>query len=156
MLLVIILGMCSMYAITKIEFSAKTGDKEFDISLAKFNTEASLNIKSFNAEMTTNYKVTEKKLDLLRVKANMQPADIYMALEVSKISKKPMKEVVSSFQKNKGKGWGYIAKGLGVKPGSKEFKALKASQRKKADQRKEETPKKRTEANKEKQSREQV
>ena len=125
MLLVIILGMCSMYAITKIEFSAKTGDKEFDISLAKFNTEASLNIKSFNAEMTTNYKVTEKKLDLLRVKANMQPADIYMALEVSKISKKPMKEVVSSFQKNKGKGWGYIAKGLGVKPGSKEFKALK-------------------------------
>ncbi|MCK4980924.1 MAG: hypothetical protein KAS62_11050 [Candidatus Delongbacteria bacterium] len=125
MLLVIILGMFSVYAITKIEFSAKTGDKELDVSLTKFNTEATLNIKSFNAEMTTNYKVTEKKLDMLRLKSNMQPADIYMALEVSKISKKPMKDVIASYQKNNGKGWGYIAKGLGVKPGSKEFKALK-------------------------------
>ncbi|MCK5759773.1 MAG: hypothetical protein KAH33_00665 [Candidatus Delongbacteria bacterium] len=125
MLLTIILGMCSMYAISKIEFSAKTGDKELDISLTKFNAEASLNIKSFNTEMTTNYKVTEKKLDILRVKANMQPADIYMALEVSKISKKPMEEVVSSFKKNKSKGWGKMAKDLGIKPGSKEFKALK-------------------------------
>ena len=125
MLLAIILGMFSVYAITKIEFSAKTGDKELDISLTKFNAEANLSIKTFNAEMTTNYKVTEKKLDMLRVKANMQPADIYMALEVSKISKKPMKEVISSFQKDNGKGWGKIAKDLGIKPGSKEFKALK-------------------------------
>jgi len=114
-----------MYAATQIEFSANTGDKELDVSLSTFNVEANLNIKTFNADMVRSYDITEKKLEILRVKSHMQPSDIYMALEVSKVSEKPMKDVISSWQKNNGKGWGFIAKGLGIKPGSKEFKALK-------------------------------
>ena len=55
----------------------------------------------------------------------MQPSDIYMALEVSKISEKPMQDVISSYKENNGKGWGVIAKKMGIKPGSKKFKALK-------------------------------
>ena len=104
---------------------AKSGDSELDVTLSKFNVEANLNIKSFNKEMTTNYKVTDKELDVFKVKAKMQPADIYMALEVSKASKKPLPEVIKFYRKSKDKGWGKIAKDLGIKPGSKEFKALK-------------------------------
>jgi hypothetical protein len=55
----------------------------------------------------------------------MVTADVYMAPEVAKISGKPIVEVVQSYKSNKGKGWGVIAKNLGIKPGSKEFKVLK-------------------------------
>jgi len=33
--------------------------------------------------------------------------------------------VIDSYRKNKSKGWGALARDLGIKPGSKEFKALK-------------------------------
>ena len=132
-MLMLVVSLTMVFAIplpTKIEFKANSGDKELDITLSQFNVEANLNVKSFNTEMTTNYKVTEKKLDMLRVNNRMQPSDIYMALEVSKTSGKPMQDVLLSYKKNHKKGWGHIAKGLGVKPGSKEFKALKKKIRK--------------------------
>lgn len=127
-MLIMVLSFTLIFAVsstTKIEFKANTGDKELDVSLSEFNVEANLNIKTFNANMIGTYDITEKKIEMLRVKSHMQPSDIYMALEVSKVSEKPMKDVISSWQKNNGKGWGFIAKGLGIKPGSKEFKALK-------------------------------
>ena len=133
LMLALVVSLTIVFAIpkpTKVVFKANTGDKELDITLSQFNVEANLNIKSFNTEMTTNFKVTDKKLDILRVENKMQPSDIYMALEVSKTSGKPMGDVITSYRKNKDKGWGNIAKGLGVKPGSKEFKALKKGIRK--------------------------
>ncbi|NOR45357.1 MAG: hypothetical protein GQ534_07190 [Candidatus Delongbacteria bacterium] len=132
-MLMLVLSLTMVFAIplpTKVVFKVNTGDKELDVTLSQFNVEANLSIKTFNTEMTTNYKVTEKKLDMLRVKSRMQPSEIYMALELSKTSGKPMGDVIISYRKNKDKGWGNIAKGLGVKPGSKEFKALKKKIRK--------------------------
>ena len=37
----------------------------------------------------------------------------------------PPEHVVDQYRKNKGQGWGVIAKSLGIKPGSAEFHALK-------------------------------
>ncbi|MBN2789127.1 MAG: hypothetical protein JXR69_02945 [Candidatus Delongbacteria bacterium] len=128
MMLILALSMTIAFAVpnaTKIEFSAKTGDKELDVSLSEFNVEAKLNIKNFNREMITNYDVTEKKLEMLKVDYRMQPADVYMALEVSKASGKPMRDVLLQYKENGWNGWGFIAKKMGVKPGSKEFKGMK-------------------------------
>ena len=44
---------------------------------------------------------------------------------LSSLSGKPVATVVDVYRKNKAKGWGFVAKELGIKPGSKEFKALK-------------------------------
>jgi hypothetical protein len=38
---------------------------------------------------------------------------------------RPPETVVQTYQTHKGKGWGVIAKELGIKPGSREFHALK-------------------------------
>ncbi|MCK4465819.1 MAG: hypothetical protein KAU83_08910, partial [Bacteroidales bacterium] len=46
-------------------------------------------------------------------------------LELSKISGKPVDDVVEIYKVHKNKGWGYIAKQLGIKPGSPEFHKLK-------------------------------
>ena len=48
-----------------------------------------------------------------------------MAFKLSEMSGKPVPDVVDAYDKNKSKGWGALAKELGIKPGSKEFHALK-------------------------------
>jgi hypothetical protein len=56
---------------------------------------------------------------------NMGPGDIYMALELSKIGRVTLDNVLSIYKTNKSKGWGFIAKEVGIKPGSAEFHQLK-------------------------------
>ena len=55
----------------------------------------------------------------------MEPGEVYIALEISKISKRPLDEILSVYKKDKTKGWGYIAKSVGIKPGSPEFHQMK-------------------------------
>ena len=55
----------------------------------------------------------------------MAPADVYMAAKVRILSHRSWDEVLREYKENKGKGWGVIAKNLGIKPGSREFHELK-------------------------------
>jgi cobalamin biosynthesis protein CbiG len=51
----------------------------------------------------------------------MEPADVYMTLELAEIANTSVDDIVSVYKANRGKGWGVIAKELGIKPGSDEF-----------------------------------
>jgi hypothetical protein len=53
-----------------------------------------------------------------------RPGEIWLALELSKVSGKSLDEVIALATKD-GHGWGVVAASLGIKPGSAEFKALK-------------------------------
>jgi hypothetical protein len=44
---------------------------------------------------------------------------------VGEVARQPQEVVLREYQANKGKGWGVIAKNLGIKPGSREFHELK-------------------------------
>jgi hypothetical protein len=48
-----------------------------------------------------------------------------MCLQLGQWTQKPAEQVVRVYKANRGKGWGVIAKSLGIKPGSAEFHALK-------------------------------
>ncbi len=48
-----------------------------------------------------------------------------MCFQLGYMASTPYERVVQVYQGNKGKGWGVIAKSLGIKPGSPEFHALK-------------------------------
>ena len=54
------------------------------------------------------------------------PSDAYMVLRLAEMAKLPSARVMSEYKP--GKGWGVVAKNLGIKPGSPEFHALKGSQ----------------------------
>lgn len=108
-----------------INFSAKSGDAELDISLADLNAKAKLDLSVFKKDMSVSFGITEGKLDKFLV--TMQPADVFMSLQIGKLVSKPVDEVVKSYEKNKSKGWGVIAKEMGIKPGSKEFHELKGN-----------------------------
>ena len=98
---------------------------DFDLMLKEIEFEASTDIGGYRASLAVDFGASDKTISLLLEKEKMKPGDAYMALKISKVSGKPIDAVVSEFRKSKGKGWGTIAKNLGIKPGSAEFHALK-------------------------------
>ena len=87
--------------------------------------------ESFAADLSAEFGIPASKLSEMRT-AGMSNGDLYFACELSRQAKKPIDAVIDQYKKNKGKGWGAIAKELGVKPGSPEFKALKTKSGEKA------------------------
>ncbi len=98
---------------------------DFDLMLKEIEFEASTDIGGYKASLAVDFGASDKTISLLLEKEKMRPGDAYMALKVSRVSGKPLEAVVAEFRKSKGKGWGVIAKNLGIKPGSAEFHALK-------------------------------
>jgi hypothetical protein len=111
---------------TSVSAQYNSGDKALDATLKLIDDDSKVDMKTFNADMATTYKVPETKVETM-TKDGMKPGDIFMACEVAKLTKKPVEEVVKVYQVNKKKGWGAIAKELGIKPGSAEFKTLKGN-----------------------------
>ncbi len=91
------------------------------------NTDAKGNLSAFKADLSLSYNVSEKEIDRLHVSVKMEPAEIFLALELTKISKRSIEDVVEMYTAHKEKGWGFIAKQLGIKPGSPEFHTLKGN-----------------------------
>lgn len=60
------------------------------------------------------------------VKSVAKPSDAYMVLKLAEMSGLTSDAVLKKYQTSKDKGWGVMAQNLGIKPGSAEFKALKA------------------------------
>ncbi len=123
-LLLIIFGCVLLTASAWAGFTM-SGDVELNSALSTLNTTATLNFPEFRTEICVNYNVTEAKIDYLITNIKMEPADVYMTVELAVIAKMPVDRVAAVYQANRDKGWGRIAQELGIKPGSKEFKALK-------------------------------
>ena len=78
----------------------------------------------FRARLAARFQIGEAKIKA--VLGNVpDPADAYMVFRLGEISRHPPEKVIDVYKANKGKGWGVIAKQLGIKPGSAEFHALK-------------------------------
>ena len=104
-----------------------TGNIELDTDLETINAEANLNFGQFKTDLSIQYNIAKNKIEELKTKVGMTAGDIYIALEIAKITKKPIDEISTIYRNNKEKGWGVIAKEAGIKPGSKAFHELKKS-----------------------------
>ena len=126
----IIIFTCSLISVNA---QYNTGDAELNASLVKIDADASVNFSLFKKDVSTTFNVSESKITNWSVQFGMKAGDIYFALELARISKKPADEVIKIYSSNKQKGWGAIAKDLGIKPGSPEFHALKGGAGKQAN-----------------------
>ena len=107
-------------------YCLRTGDTTFDATLGDLNLQThGDNLSDFISNLSLSYDVPRLKIEYLIDKVKMTPADVYMTVGIAQITSRPIDEVVDQYRANKGKGWGVIAKQLGIKPGSKEFHALK-------------------------------
>jgi hypothetical protein len=115
----------NFYLVSAQTISFNTGNVQFDSDLNIINTQARNDVSSFRRDMKLSYNVSEKKLDHMSVNLHMSFGEIYLSLEISRIAKVSLDEVLNVYKKHKSKGWGVIAKQLGIKPGSAQFHQLK-------------------------------
>jgi hypothetical protein len=102
-----------------------SNDDDLNQSLITLDANARLDFGMFKSDISVHYNITEKRIDYLSAEIGMSAGDIYMTVELAKITQKSVDQVVEVYNVQKGKGWGVIAKELGIKPGSPEFHALK-------------------------------
>jgi hypothetical protein len=89
-----------------------------------FNLQAQADPSGFRARIATRFNIGDAQITT--VLSNFpQPADAYVALRLGEMSGNPIDVVTTRYQESKGMGWGKLAKSLGIKPGSREFHALK-------------------------------
>lgn len=99
------------------------GDAELNASLNSIVSKAKVNFNDFRHYVISNYGVTNNRYDYLE--SIMTVGDIYLAVEIEKITKKSLTDITTAFKRDKAKGWGDIAKQFGVTPGSPAFETLK-------------------------------
>lgn len=100
------------------------GDRDLNAYLKQLNIEAQANLKGYAVKLGAHFGVNEHEVDLMIRKVD-RPADAYMVFRLSKLSNRPPDAAYREYEANKGRGWGVMAKKLGIKPGSPEFHALK-------------------------------
>ncbi len=77
----------------------------------------------FGQMLARQYNLNESAIGDLHQKFNRNWGDLALGLEMGNLSKKPMNTVLGTYKNNRG--WGNIAKELGIKPGSEEFHRMK-------------------------------
>jgi hypothetical protein len=95
-----------------------------DDFLSHVNAQARVDLPGFSLQVSTQFGVPVPRVEaVLGMVAT--PADAFMVFQLGQMAHRPPETVVQTYQTHRGKGWGVIAKELGIKPGSREFHALK-------------------------------
>jgi hypothetical protein len=105
-------------------FSQSLASSDLELYIKNLNIEAQADLGAFKIRLSTQFGIPVPKIE--EVMASVEsPGDAYMCFRVSQVASKPIEIVLKEYQSHKKKGWGIIAKNLGIKPGSKEFHELK-------------------------------
>ncbi len=92
--------------------------------LGNLNIQAHADMNGYAARVSAQFGVPEARVQAV-IGAVSAPADAFMVFQLGQMTHRPPDEVLAVYKANRGKGWGVIAKSLGIKPGSPEFHALK-------------------------------
>jgi hypothetical protein len=104
-----------------VSSAALAGDFDW---LKDLNVKAEVDPSGFRAQLATRFKIGNAEINTI-ISNVKQPADAYMVLRLAEMSHQRTDHVIKQYRSGKGQGWGVLAKSLGIKPGSKEFHALK-------------------------------
>lgn len=104
--------------------AAAAGDFDW---VKDFNIWAQADPTGFRARIAARFQIGDAQITA--VLGNVSgPADAYIIFRLGEMLRQPTDLVLREYRTSKGKGWGVIAKNLGIKPGSAEFHALKNGQ----------------------------
>lgn len=104
--------------------SAVIAHASLDTFLSGLNIRARADMDNFGGKLSAQFNIPLPQVRAI-IKTVPLPADAFMCLQLSQIINKPPERVIQIYNSNKKKGWGAIAKELGIKPGSAAFHALK-------------------------------
>lgn len=95
-----------------------------DVFISDLNVQARSDLPGFSARIGAQFGVPVPQVQAV-IGAVAVPADAFMVFQLGRMAHRPPDSVLRVYKANRGKGWGVIAKSLGIKPGSPEFHALK-------------------------------
>jgi hypothetical protein len=88
------------------------------------NIQAQADPSGFRVRLGARFRIGDAEINAVLSNVDY-PGDAYMVLRLGEMSNRPTDYVIKQYRLDKGKGWGVLAKSLGIKPGSEEFHALK-------------------------------
>ncbi len=97
---------------------------DLDVFISNLNVQARADLPGFKAKLSATFGLAGPQVEAV-ISSVQTPADAYMVLKVGQVARQPHEVVLKEYRANKGRGWGVIAKNLGIKPGSREFHELK-------------------------------
>jgi hypothetical protein len=106
-------------------WNPQTGDATVDATLGDINQYAARYPEAFVDEIVRYHAAPRALVDALMHNPQWTPGDIYYACALAQTAGQPCRAVVEQWQHDHSQGWGAIAHGLGVQPGSAEFDRLK-------------------------------
>ena len=119
-----IFSFLSVISLSLFIFSPVLASSDLDSFIKSLNVQAQADLGAFKVRLSTQFGVPVPKVDAIMASVRT-PGDAYMCFRVGQVASQPVEVVTKQYQAHKGQGWGVIAKNLGIKPGSKEFHALK-------------------------------
>jgi hypothetical protein len=106
-----------------------TGDWNLDSLLGKINERAKSDPDGFTKQLSQKYGIPEEEIRQAKERGGLSDGDTYMATALARKTNRRVGDVAAEYKQNQGKGWGVMAMNMGIKPGSPEFKELKAGAR---------------------------
>jgi len=97
---------------------------DLDGFLRNVNIQARTDMRSFSVRVAAQFGIPEAQVVAIVNRVD-SPADVFMVFQIGHWTGRPHEEVIGTYNASKGKGWGVIARRLGIKPGSAEFHALR-------------------------------
>lgn len=104
----------------------RTGSVQLDGYLRNLSIAASVDIGSFRTRISTLYNLSSGRMERLYAEVGRSPADLFMLLEVARLTRRTPEQMFPIYWRYQRQGWGVIARQAGIKPGSAAFHALKA------------------------------
>jgi hypothetical protein len=92
--------------------------------LENISIEAKADASGFRAKLATRFNIGDVKVKAV-ISDIGNAADAYMVMRLGEMSGQDINTVVKQYKENRHRGWGVLARNLGIKPGSRAFKALK-------------------------------
>ena len=92
--------------------------------LHNLNIQAKTDLHGFSIRVAAQFGVPGAKVEAVIRKVD-SPADAFMIFQLGQMANRPPEEVMRKYRSSKGRGWGVIAKQLGIRPGSPAFHALR-------------------------------
>jgi hypothetical protein len=104
--------------------SAIAGDFHW---VGDFNVRARANPVDFRARLSNRFQAGDEQISAV-IDDVSKPSDAYIVLRLGEISALPLDRVMAEYEFCRKKGWDVIAKRLGIRPESREYRKLKAGQ----------------------------
>ena len=104
--------------------SALPARADINIFLTDLNNRAYAAPNDYSVRLSTQFGLPQPQVHSL-IRSVAVPADAFMILQLARMLGLPYERVLPAYNAHRGRGWGVIAKELGIKPGSPEFHALK-------------------------------